>query len=108
MTRYLPIMAVPFGSLLVLAIWLMRCRHRHEMLDRDEMGMPVLRCVRCLQRRPHPLAGLKPAYRRTQDAGGVEVPRPMTGIERELARNLVAMPQRGDSQRRPVMGDRLP
>ncbi|MDE1919069.1 MAG: hypothetical protein KGH96_23790, partial [Sphingomonadales bacterium] len=48
-------------------LWLARCRHDEEIVDRDEMGVQFLRCYRCHRRRPYIIAGARPAYHRTQE-----------------------------------------
>ena len=68
--------------LLLAASFRFPCRHRHELWDRVN-GRSVLRCADCHRARPNILAGMQPAYKRTQERGNYpafsEGP---TGIER--------------------------
>lgn len=79
MTRLI-LIAIPCVA--VALAWAMRCKHPHELLDRDPNGLPLLRCSRCHRVRPNILGSVKPAYRQTQSGGVTVAP---TGIERELA-----------------------
>lgn len=45
---------LPFGCLILLALWLCRCRHRRELLHRTGDGPLGLICLGCGRVRPHP------------------------------------------------------
>ena len=75
---------LPGGLLLLAATWhLFRCRHPHELRDRDADGLPILRCSRCLRTRANILASPAPAFHRTQ--GPKIASADLTGIERHAA-----------------------
>lgn len=83
--RQLAVAALPGGIIALAAYRLLRCHHRHELQDRDEMGLPILRCADCLRARPHPWHGEPRRYMLTQP-GDPERTRQYSGAwaEREL------------------------
>lgn len=87
MTRSLLLLALPLpiSAAILGARWMLRCPHKRELFDRED-GVPVLRCERCHRVRSNILAGVTPAYRRTQEAGEPSGNSgQLTGIEREQA-----------------------
>lgn len=78
-TVKLAVIALPFGLLILAVAWLLRCRHRRELLSADAGGAMGLRCAACGRTRPHPWSGEPARHHRVQPATA-------TGIEREARR----------------------